>query len=134
MNISVELDVDFGRMLSAVGRSVEDGIGISVEAVKERAKALVDVPNPTGLTPSAEGEPPRKVTGELQRNIDGLVVTEGTTVRGFVIAAVPYARRLEFGFVGVDSIGRVYNQGPRPYMRPALDALKGDIVKNVAKG
>lgn len=32
----------------------------------------------------------------------------------------PYYRRLELGFVGVDSIGRRYNQPAYPFMRPAL--------------
>ena len=35
----------------------------------------------------------------------------------------PYARRLEFGFHGADSRGRVYNQGPRPHWGPAADVI-----------
>ncbi|MFD7995513.1 HK97 gp10 family phage protein [Streptomyces mexicanus] len=33
---------------------------------------------------------------------------------------LPYGRRLEFGFVGADSLGRVYNQPPFPHVQPAL--------------
>lgn len=33
-----------------------------------------------------------------------------------------YARRIEYGFVGRDSLGRNYNQAAQPYMRPAWDA------------
>jgi phage gpG-like protein len=32
-----------------------------------------------------------------------------------------YAARLEFGFVGADSKGRVINQAARPYMRDSLN-------------
>ncbi|MDX2658362.1 hypothetical protein PV402_39950 [Streptomyces scabiei] len=32
----------------------------------------------------------------------------------------PQGRRLEFGFVGVDSIGRHYDQKPFPHVQPAL--------------
>lgn len=32
----------------------------------------------------------------------------------------PQARRLEYGFYGTDSLGRVYHQPPFPHMRPAL--------------
>ncbi len=39
---------------------------------------------------------------------------------------MPYSARLEFGFVGADSLGRVYHQGPRPYMRPAFDSRKDE--------
>lgn len=44
----------------------------------------------------------------------------------------PYARRIELGFVGVDSLGRHYHQAPEPYMRPAFDNQKdnaGSAVK-----
>lgn len=32
---------------------------------------------------------------------------------------LPYAKRLEFGFMDTDSLGRRYNQAPRPYLLPA---------------
>ncbi|WP_331756573.1 HK97 gp10 family phage protein [Streptomyces decoyicus] len=35
----------------------------------------------------------------------------------------PYGRRLEFGFVGADSLGRVYNQPPFPHVQPSLPAM-----------
>ena len=34
-----------------------------------------------------------------------------------------YSRRLELGFKGPDSLGRVYNQAPNPYVRPAYDSM-----------
>lgn len=34
---------------------------------------------------------------------------------------MPQTRRLEYGFVGEDSLGRVYNQAPRPHWRPMWD-------------
>lgn len=33
----------------------------------------------------------------------------------------PYARRIEFGFIGPDSLGRVYHQSAQPFMRPAFE-------------
>lgn len=38
-----------------------------------------------------------------------------------------YARRIEHGFVGKDSLGRSYNQAPKPYLHPAFFALEGDL-------
>lgn len=35
----------------------------------------------------------------------------------------PYGRRLEFGFVGADSLGRVYNQPPFPHVQPSLPVM-----------
>lgn len=42
----------------------------------------------------------------------GAICTLGTDL--------PYGRRLEFGFVGTDSLGRNYNQPPFPHVQPAL--------------
>lgn len=42
-----------------------------------------------------------------------------------------YARRIELGFKDTDSIGRTYNQSPKPYVKPAferaLPAVKSSI-------
>lgn len=59
-------------------------------------------------------------TGTYRRSIHSAVVRQG---RGSVLAAtgtnVAYAMRLEFGFVGTDSLGRNYHQGAQPHIRPA---------------
>jgi hypothetical protein len=41
---------------------------------------------------------------------------------------VVYAARVEFGFVGKDSLGRVYNQAAKSYLRAAINAHKEDIL------
>lgn len=46
----------------------------------------------------------------------------------------PQANRLEYGFYGADSMGRVYRQAPLPHVRPAVHDIQpifGDAV-NVA--
>lgn len=39
----------------------------------------------------------------------------------FVGTNVEYARRIEYGFQGADSLGRNYSQAAQPYLRPAVD-------------
>lgn len=36
----------------------------------------------------------------------------------------PQGRRLEFGFVGIDAIGRHYDQPPFPHVQPALPFIE----------
>jgi hypothetical protein len=36
----------------------------------------------------------------------------------------PQARRLEYGFVGTDSLGRTYDQAPLPHHGPAVDVIE----------
>ena len=42
-----------------------------------------------------------------------------------------YARRIEFGFSGADSLGRVFNQPAQAYLRPALDEEKENVKDEI---
>lgn len=44
-----------------------------------------------------------------------------------------YAARLEFGFVGEDSLGRTYNQAPRAWVRGVIDEAPGIAVAAAAR-
>ena len=43
----------------------------------------------------------------------------------------PYARRIEFGFVGTDSLGRHYHQAAQPYMRPAFENKQAQAAQMI---
>lgn len=58
-------------------------------------------------------------TGTLRRSIHVEPVSSSKMLVG---TDLPYARRLEYGFAKKDKLGRLYNQAPRPYFRPPLDA------------
>jgi len=52
----------------------------------------------------------------------------------YVGSPMPQTRRLEFGFTDIDSLGRTYNQAPRPHWRPTFDLGKAiylDIMAQV---
>lgn len=82
---------------------------------------------------SAPGESPRKQTGRLYDSIFFKVERQGNEVVGVIYTNDKKARRLELGFVGKDSLGRVYDQAPRPFMRPGL-ANSQDSVKKILGG
>lgn len=44
-------------------------------------------------------------------------------------SVVEYAARVELGFVGTDSLGRSYSQAPKPYLQPALESNKEQIIQ-----
>lgn len=89
--------------------------------VRDTVKRKINRGNPRGNDPSLVGEPPKKVTARLFDSITQEVQVEGDDVIGRVGTNVVYARRLELGFHGTDSAGRVINQGPRPYFRPSFE-------------
>jgi hypothetical protein len=47
----------------------------------------------------------------------------------FVGSNIAYAARVEFGFVGKDSLGRMYNQAPKPYLRAGILRQREKIIK-----
>lgn len=63
-------------------------------------------------------------TGTLRRSIRAEKSSDFVRVG----TDVPYGARIEFGFVGTDSRGRRYNQGPRPYLRPAIDETRQEVL------
>lgn len=69
------------------------------------------------------------LTGNLRRSIHSEQLSPYTAMVG---TDVVYARRIEYGFSGPDSLGRVYHQPPQPYMRPAYDE-EGDHAGDVAR-
>ena len=106
--------------LAAKFRTLADDIkGPALEAAT-RAAAL-PVLNQVRITEPEGGRTPYK-TGTYRRGWH-LETVEKTPERCTVIVGndQPQGPRLEFGFVGADKLGRVYNQAARPHIRPALD-------------
>ena len=44
---------------------------------------------------------------------------------------VPYGPRIEFGYVGRDSLGRYYSQASQPFLRPAVDVHGDEVLEEV---
>ena len=104
--------------------------------LKRLGDALAETAVIRALTAGAliiENDAKRKApykTGTLKRSIhtergDGMSVLIGTNV--------PYAARLEFGFMGADSRGRMYHQAARPYLRPAFDDNRDAAIREVGE-
>ena len=102
----------------------------AVAVVQRDIKISLNVGNPGGKSPSAPGQPPRKVTARLFNSIFGTVIRNESQILGVVGTNVIYGRRLELGFAGKDSLGRQYNQAPRPFIRPAF-VRNRDRVKQI---
>jgi HK97 gp10 family phage protein len=108
-------------------RALADDIkGPALEAAT-RAAAL-PVLNQVRITVPEGGRTPYK-TGTYRRSFHMETVEKSSErCRVEVGTDAPQARRLEYGFVGPDKLGRVYNQAARPHIRPALDENRGAAV------
>lgn len=94
------LDAMQARVRASTPRLVAEGLVIVQKAGQARTKA---------------------VSGTLRRSwrIEGPVVGDDTA-SGKVGPTVIYARRIELGFRGPDSLGRVYDQAGKPYVKPTV--------------
>lgn len=74
----------------------------------------------------ASGRPgPNAPTGDYRRSLTVQFRREGPLRFTAEIGTnKPQGRRLEKGFVGVDSLGRHYNQPPYPHFGPMMDELR----------
>ena len=106
---------------SGLKAGVAEGASLFEDAAKENAPVL---------------------TGRLRDGIHTEMVTDTPQTQTLMVTPVvaaankygfepPYARRIEFGFVGTDSLGRHYHQAAQPYMRPAFDEKQTDAAAAV---
>lgn len=81
---------------------------------------------------NASGRPgPNVITGEYRESIKYSPFKLSQGLGAEVYSDAPQAFRLEYGFVGVDSIGRHYNQPPFPHFRPAIESMSGEFYEAV---
>jgi len=76
---------------------------------------------------SGGGQGPQVRTGAYVRSINLEVSPSGWRV----YTNAPQARRLEYGFVGTDSLGRHYSQAPLPHWRPAAAEMRKASVQEL---
>ena len=70
---------------------------------------------------NASGRPgPKVITGRYRASWDVKVTVAGGQVSAVVFTDSPQSWRLEYGFVGVDRLGRQYRQPPYPHIEPAF--------------
>ena len=118
------------RQIAAEMTKVAEQMPERVAAVTTHYTMLLE----TKIKANASGRPgPRRRTGDYVRSWTSQVTkTPGDGATGIVGTNKPQARRLEYGFVGPDRLGRVYNQPPFPHVGPAVDTIGPQFVTAIA--
>lgn len=84
----------------------------------------------TQIKANASGRPgPNAPTGDYRRSWTHEVHVGPDLVFGVVGTAKPQARRLEYGYVGPDSLGRVFDQPPYAHVGPAVETVGPQFVE-----
>jgi hypothetical protein len=119
---------EFGAALTRVSSKVDAG---SKRAIA-RAAAKVE----KEAKENAAGSPgPDVVTGTLRRGVVHTAVHRSGLFgwQSEVGPTVIYSRRIDLGFFGEDSLGRIYAQQPRPYFTPAWEKAARRAVEIYAE-
>jgi hypothetical protein len=124
---NASLDRLVNALDEATMRGVRDGISLVERNVKQNGFAgqlPIGIPRPSGSSTTKPYAHSENLKRSLRR-IPEMPVRIGLGEYQQAIApTMIYARRVELGFQGADSLGRVYNQPPYPYMQPALDRAR----------
>ena len=116
--------------------AVTKNMRVATVFVRDRVKEKLNRGQPTrttpggsiiGLDPSLPGEPPKKITSQLQNSIRQKVVRTTNSVVGLIGSDLKKAAPLELG----DRKGTLK---PRPYFRPTLMEQRQKILRILAKG
>lgn len=113
------------RIRNAARQGLAEGALRGAELVRDEAKRIVPVD--TGLLRDSIHTEHSKDFPTRQEH----VVTPVYPAENKYGFEPPYARRIEYGFVGYDSMGRFYNQPPKPYMRPAYETKREEAKEAV---
>jgi len=114
--------VDYVISVNGAG-SLSAGLSGASMAVEGAVDQILDYTSAMLLTQikrNASGRPgPNAPTGDYRRSW-----TRRRIKNGWVVGTNrPQARRLEMGFYGRDSLGRMYHQQPYPHLGPAMDTV-----------
>ncbi|WP_338749790.1 hypothetical protein [Bacillus sp. FJAT-52991] len=85
-------------------------------------------------TASAPGESPAVLFGQLRNSFAVKFDYDKKYIQAYIgVRGVPYANRLELGFTGKDSLGRVYSMQPRPYFYVTYEKER-NTIKEIMRG
>jgi HK97 gp10 family phage protein len=101
-----------------------DALSLGVKYLQKGAQTglRLGVDEAAGLFEAAAKANAPVDTGRLRDSIHTAATSDTAEKQERNIAPdTPYARRIEYGFIGPDSLGRMFHQPAQPYMRPAFD-------------
>lgn len=110
-DLASELPAGAERVLAAAGAEL-------LTLIRQNASTGFHAPGEPHIPGTGPG--PNVATGDYRRSW-ALKTTPGEV---FVFTNAPQGARLEYGFVGTDALGRVYNQPPYPHVRPAVEQIR----------
>ena len=119
-------DASIDELKARVNIATRNAVALGGHEIEREARAQFST---SGAPHQSSGEPPNTISGTLYRSIKLIPDSPFSTGLGrWQVSVAPttvYGRRIELGFVGEDSAGRIYgppkNPAKYPYLKPGLD-------------
>lgn len=130
----VTLKLSPEHVIGKTGDVLEQNMHVAVVWVRDRIKEklnrgqrrkILKSGHIIGLDPSAPGEPPKKITAQLQNSIAGDVRRTRNSIVGRVGSPLKKAKHLEFG---------TSKMAARPFLRPTIAENKVKIARIMVLG
>ena len=128
----IEFDVSgfmasMDALIAKVDASTRTAVTLGAQVIERTAKESFGPAHAKGTPKSSDKA--QSVTGTLRRSIHTVGVTSlGAGIwQSQVAPSTVYARRVELGFSGTDSLSRNYSQPPYPYMKPGLNKARNKL-------
>ena len=121
-------DASIDELKARVNVATRDAVALGGHEIEREAKLQFN-PGSGGAESPHVGSRPNVISGTLRRSIKLIPDSPFSTGLGqWQVSVAPttiYGRRVELGFTGQDSLGRVYgppaNPARYPYLKPGLD-------------
>lgn len=123
---TAETEKKIENVLFLTGQQVASWTGDNL-----RANGSVVTSNLVNSITCATNEQQSELRGPVEPYVKPITNPNKLSVR--VGTNVVYAARVELGFKGKDSLGRNYNQSPKPYLVPAIEEHKQEILNFIQK-
>lgn len=133
MSLTVSLDssnlaAKLARAKVAAESGLKAGVAAAAQMFEEEEQSTVPV-----------------LSGNLRDHIHTETVTDTPAVQTLMVTPIeeaankygfepPYARRIELGFIGTDSLGRHYHQAAEPFVQPAFDNKQDEARAAIVDG
>lgn len=122
-----QIAVDLAKYNAATHKRIRQVVTVHGAILQRGVKARARQPRSGPVGPE-----PRIITGNYNRSINRRTTHTAHVSVATVGTNAPQGRRLEFGFNGVDSLGRNYDQPALPHFGPALDEVEPMFAAAVA--
>lgn len=121
------------RTVLVLDSSYDASVQAAVLGIRQAATEGVEV-----VKRNASGSPGPEVRSNEYRSSwsTDFNIEPPTTIEGQIFTQKPQGQRLENGFFGIDSLGRVVQQFPRPHVRPAEPEIRDiavTLIRNYVK-